>query len=53
MITTQFLHCKLSMVIGSARLYVEGLMCDALLCIYWVRGKGLGLGLVLIDLLLN
>lgn len=53
MSTTQFLHCKLSMAIRSARLYVEGFLYDVLLYIYRVRAEGLGLGLVLIDLLFN
>ena len=53
MSTAQFLYCKLSMAIGSARPYVEGFMYDVLLYIYQGGGGGLGLGLVLIYLLFN
>ena len=43
MSTAQFLHCKLSMAIGSARPYVEGFMYDVLLYIYQGGGGGAGI----------
>ena len=44
MSTAQFLHCKLSMAIGSARPYVEGFMYDVLLYIYQGGGAGIRVG---------
>ena len=51
MSTTQILHCKLRMVIGSARHYVEGFMYTCMMCcfVFTELVGGGGLGLVLID----
>lgn len=47
--TTQILHCKLRMVIGSARRYVEGFMYTCMMCCFVFTELVGGLGLVLID----